>query len=323
MQNSKILGSNHLPSFNYEYQINNIFCDRDFLTNEEHDENNKLSNNTVKCPEITVKINNATVPILLDTGSTISCISEQWFKDNIPLLKPFEELPLSNTVIRTATGNTSRRVGSIIHVPITIEKQEVYVQLLVVPNLIRPVIFGMDVLAFMRTDINFGVNTITMNLNDYHITLKFDEIYKDGRICFITTDECLRRNDNDNINDNNIYDDFYDNIYNEELHDDNCNIDCLLEEAVAENLRENDYISEQQRETLINLIMQYQETFSDKPGLCNKYTHELNVNNPQTFKSITYPVPIAHQESVLQEINRMERLGIIEWSKTTKLIVMT
>lgn len=231
--------------------------------NEESNEDNDATHKIFQCPEITIKINNATAYALIDSGSTISCISEQWFRENIPSLKPFEELPLSNTVIRTATGNTSKRIASTVYMPITIAKQTTHIQLLVVPNLIRPIILGTDVLTLMRMVINYDTNTIEMNINDNPIMVKFEKINEDGQICIITTDECHRRYNNDiyNNNENNMYNEYASNDYVEEefQHDNNLTIDCLTKETIADTLKDNDYITKQQKDILTNLILRYKE----------------------------------------------------------------
>lgn len=241
--------------------------------NEESHEENHVPHKVFKCPEIVIKINNATAHALIDSGSTISCISEQWFKENIPLLKPFEELPVSNTVIRTATGNTSRRIASTVYMPITIEKQTIHIQLLVVPNLIRPIIFGTDILSLMEMIINYNASTIEIKINNNPLMVKFERIDEDGQICVITTDECLRRNNNDIYNndiygndENNMYEECYDNVCEEEgfQHDEDMTTDCLTEETIASTLKDNNYITEQQKDTLTNLILQYKErTYMD------------------------------------------------------------
>lgn len=285
----------------------------------EPDNNNHINNEiNLACPEISVNINNLKTTVLIDTGANASCIAEQWFKENREQLKPFEELPVNNTIIRTAIGEPSKRLKRIIFIPITIEGQTINVQLLVVPHLLKPVIFGVDLIAQLRMEINFDHNIIKMCIHNINIVLKFGVVTNEGYLCNITVSDCQRLN-NDNCN-------FMYNDYNSIVplcnnhmiqHDVNCNNNYLSYEMILNSLNNNDYIDITQKEDLTKLLNKYQNVFSDQPGLCNKYTHELKVTNPQEFKCINYPVPLMHQDAVMKEINRMEKLRIIERSKST------
>jgi predicted aspartyl protease len=273
-------------------------CDRDFLMSENSNNNPTSTPIQIRCPEILIQINNVKVNALIDTGSSITCLSESWFKDNQQLMKPYEELPLTNTVIKTATGERSKRVSRIIYAPVTLENQTTYLQFLIVPNLIKPVILGVDVLAILKMDINFDTNELNMYMNNVNIILKFDMVFNEGQLCIITDDHCHRQiniyeDEMSNINNDNLMYEEYDNRYND-FHEAQpktpCNNIALSEETINESLSTNTYIDEQQRKSLCNLLQKYNHVFSDEPGRCNKYEHDLVVKNPQNFKSNIYPV---------------------------------
>ena len=62
---------------------------------------------------------------LVDTGIQVNAISEQWFKNNKRELGNLEMLKLSNTVIKGATGNKSKRVTQQILLTVQIESLKV------------------------------------------------------------------------------------------------------------------------------------------------------------------------------------------------------
>jgi hypothetical protein len=61
-------------------------------------------------------------------------------------------------------------------------------------------------------------------------------------------------------------------------------------------------INDHQRESLSNLLSMYSHIFSEKPGLCNKYAHELKVENPQNLKSATFPYHISALKKYIEPI---------------------
>lgn len=58
-------------------------------------------------PKIKVNLNGIDVEILVDTGSEINGVAEEWFENNKRKLGKFELLPVSNTSIKGATGAQS------------------------------------------------------------------------------------------------------------------------------------------------------------------------------------------------------------------------
>ena len=71
----------------------------------------EIHRRVLKCPEIIVNFNtNITVTALVDTGSAINGMSEEWFNQNKQYLSPYEELPMTNTLILSAVGNKSKLI---------------------------------------------------------------------------------------------------------------------------------------------------------------------------------------------------------------------
>lgn len=315
------------PVYNFENKfdilpnISNIMCDRNFLLQDDlKDTNNFLenTNNTYKCPEISLFVNNVPTTALLDTGANVTCISEQWVIENKTRLGQFEELPLTGVHIKTAVGEKSKRVSKILLMNVSINGVKSTLQLIMVPNLVHNLILGMDTIKLWKMTINFNDNMIKLNINNNDMLLKFDGNYYEGILCYL-----MNNNDDD-------YDDIYDYYENSHenhilnkydnygtLHHSNTPKLTIDSDTIADTIEQNQLLDTEQKSQLVNLLLKYQDTFSDAPGLCNKYQHHLEVKQPTTFKCQSYPVPLAHQDAVMQEINRMETLGIIERSNST------
>ena len=111
------------------------------------DEQTQLERRISKCPEIEVKCNgDVTVLALLDTGSAINGISEEWFNRNKQRLRPYEELRMNNTLIVSAVGGKSKLIRKQIMCEIFIDDVRLDCVFLVIPNLIRDCILGISFL---------------------------------------------------------------------------------------------------------------------------------------------------------------------------------
>ncbi|XP_023289228.1 uncharacterized protein LOC111674146 [Orussus abietinus] len=71
-----------------------------------------------------------------------------------------------------------------------------------------------------------------------------------------------------------------------------------------------------ERRTLRQLILEYKDIFSKRPGKLTTYQHRLEVMPHTRYASKPYPTPIAHREKVTEEINKMLELGIIQRSNS-------
>uniref|UniRef100_A0A1B6GZR8 RNA-directed DNA polymerase n=1 Tax=Cuerna arida TaxID=1464854 RepID=A0A1B6GZR8_9HEMI len=301
--------------------LSNIFCDRDFLLNEDPETSKtaEIANN-IKCPEINILINNVPTSALIDTGANISCISEQWVIENKNRLGRYEELPLTGIHIKTAVGVKSKRVSKILMLTVNVNGVETNLQLLMVPSLVHNVIFGMDTIRLWKMEINFNRKILNLNINNTELLLEFDGCNHDGILCYLMNDDDVEYDEmsayDQNLEITHIYDDF--ETHNGTTPSSTTNPqDRINADTIEETLNQNELLDNEQRTQLTDLLLKYQDTFSDTPGLCSKYQHNLEVKEPEAFKCQSYPVPLAHQDAVLQELQRMEQLGIIERSNST------
>lgn len=311
--------SNPSNSFNHEaLTLSHIYCDRDFLLSE--DSSVPPGNiSKVCCPEIILNINNKKVNALIDSGSNITCMSYEWFTRHKEQLGHFEELPLTNIHIKTALGSKSKRISHIILVQANICNQPFNLQCILVPNLLRPVILGVDTMSMLEMEINFKENNATMNLNNECISIKFEDVSKDGIKCNIiershVNDDLYSEENDSNMFNNDLI------VHNpEDMLEDYppmTDEEIFSENLVRRTIQENNQLNLREQEKLIHLILEYQHIFSNQPGRCNKYAHPIEVTNHQSFKCQTYPVPLKYQDAVAKEIERMEQENIIERSRS-------
>ena len=88
---------------------------------------------------------------------------------------------------------------------------------------------------------------------------------------------------------------------------------CNFKEEVDKKLLNNN-ICAQEKKDLAALICEFQEIFTNKPGLIKNFTYHLNVKNTEPFYVKPYPIPMKYQEKVEVEIQKMLDNGIIRRS---------
>ena len=76
-----------------------------------HEYDEDITKQILKCPEVLIKFNdNIQVLALIDTGSVINGLSEEWFNANKRDIEPYEILPMTNSLIISAVGNKSKLI---------------------------------------------------------------------------------------------------------------------------------------------------------------------------------------------------------------------
>lgn len=276
-----------------------LYCDKEFLLHENL-ENGEIGKTVIKSPEIQITINNLKINAFIDTGSNISCVSEEWFLTNKTLLGKFEELPVTNLFIKTAVNSKSRRITRVILLEASLKGHSFNIQCLIIPHLVRPLILGTDILQNLKANINYENQTIGFTIDGNKISTTFNEVNGDAHVCHIT--QYVPQDFHPPVNKNKTV------PQNESLQEE------ITRNKLQKIFSDNNLMDDQQKNQLINLILKYKDVFSDKPGLCNKYQHKLIVKNETSFKCQSYPIPIAYQEQVAAEINKMVEMGIIERS---------
>jgi hypothetical protein len=261
-----------------KYNVNNILYD-DLLLGD----NDKLVNKykDIKCPEIKLKLNNVEVTALVDTGSQINGISEQWFNNNQSNLGRFEILNLSNTTVKGAMGNKSKLIRKQVLLEVNIGNYTTDVVFLVIPALSRDCIIGMSLMNEAGCIIDLPRQQIQFTRHNEQVDTNR-----------ITTAE----------------------IFNIETPQQQQPED--IQHKITHTVNSIDTLDDTQKQRLREILIKYKAIFADKPGRINGYQHEIRVTDPTPFYQKGWPVPIAYQEKVDAEINKMLEYGVIERSNS-------
>ena len=71
-----------------------------------------------------------------------------------------------------------------------------------------------------------------------------------------------------------------------------------------------------QKKQVRDLLEEFQDIFSEKPGTTDLIEHEIEVNDPRPVRVGQYPIPFAKQPVVEKEVESMLKAGIIEKTKS-------
>ena len=82
------------------------------------------------------------------------------------------------------------------------------------------------------------------------------------------------------------------------------------------NVNVSDSLSAEQREELWNLLQQYRDIFSSRPGRSNMWTCKVELETDTPVRAKQYPIPHALMDECVSEIKEMLDLGIVEPSSS-------
>lgn len=129
-----------------------INCNTIFINSDEEDivEKGNLA------PLISACVGSIPCEVLIDSGSSVTCISEKFYRNLMDKNKDTLQLPVSGVKIVGATGGRSKTVKCQVYIKLKIEDKEFHLAALVVENLICNVIIGTDWLNKEECQIDFG-----------------------------------------------------------------------------------------------------------------------------------------------------------------------
>lgn len=244
---------------------------REDLLESENLKNQHITNN--KCPEIPIRLNNIEVVALIDSGSQINGISEEWYLRNKERLGKVETLKLSNTNVKGAIGTKSKLIRKQILLDVEIENYQFELVFFIIPALNKDCILGISMLREGECIIDFKLNTLNINNPQYK-----------GNNCHESFVQLNQLAVEVNRDDNNFH------------------------ERVAEITT----ISNEHKQKLLQIFEHHKNVFREEPGRIRGYEHELLVYDNTPFFQKGWPIPIAYQERVEEEIRKMVRFGVIE-----------
>lgn len=125
---------------------------------------------------IMIQIFNEKYPMLIDTGSEVTCIVEQFYVE-LKKDSQLSELPVSNVSIYAAVGSKVTTIKRQVQLAVRIGNEEVVFPFLVIPGLSSRVIAGTDWQDYFGMVIDYERKTIKFKGNE----LSRDEIFFHSR----------------------------------------------------------------------------------------------------------------------------------------------
>ena len=228
-----------------------------------------------ECPEIVVSCRDIRIPALIDTGSEISAIDEEFFERLLAENPRLPVFPMKKCYIVGATKGKSRPITKQAMVDITIGTREVEVVCLVVKNLIREVILGADWLTEVGAVIDFDSMKVRL------FARKKDQISKSFPLINVETNVEKRVGS------------------------------IATRGEIEDTISGLTHLSAEEQSSLSSLLVKHQEVFSEKPGLAKGFVHRIRLSEEKPFALKSYPIPHVYESQVDLQIEDMLKNGII------------
>ena len=254
--------------------------------------------NSHQCPTITLQLENITTRALIDSGSQISCVSEQFYDQNASILSRVPSLPVVGTSVIGATGGRPVKLRKQIYAEFNMGRLRSNGVFVIVPRLTKTCIIGVDILEPLEGIINFKHNELTVrNLEVEQIMSTSSEGPREELVEMC----CMSKANVDKTDD-------------EEFED-------QLENKVS-NIAG---ITRKERARYSELIRRYREIFRTKPGRISGYHHELHLRENAVYRKHSYPTPMQYEKQIDKEIRGMLEDDIIRRSNSpyTNPLVVT
>lgn len=247
------------------------------------DSDDEQENRELLSPILKGNIFNEDIDVLIDTGSQISAVAEDYVKKL--QLRGFEipVLPVTNTMVSVAVGASRQRVKEQVLLPFEVNNKLYELSCIVVPKLNKNIIIGCDWLLKYKAVVNFDLQTLKLTDEQESIYLYLEK--RDKKLLSI-------------------------NFLSHDVRHQYS--DAEFKQAVdsAETFKSNE------KKQLQGLLEKYREIFSETPGRTNRYEHIIELHDYSPFYKRSYPIPFAYREEVQRQINEMLDWDIIEPAQT-------
>lgn len=239
--------------------------------------------------EIWLEILGNKIRCLIDTGSEVSCISEElfeWLQSRGDVQLP--SLPVKPIQIRGAVGQKSLKIQQLCSIEIKIQEVIFDTGLLVVPRLTVPVILGFDWLLSYKAIITLqDPRSLILEMKGGRITVPFIE--EDQRIAAIRSLQL----ENDG-----------------EANHEVCEVDFL------DRIKAGIELTVDMRKSLKQILEAHRIVFTKRIGRANCYTHHISMHEHVPRINRSYPIPYAYRSKVEDKLQEMVDMGIISRGST-------
>lgn len=282
-----------------EVRVNTIFDNiRDFLLEEEQTEAREMSLPDVSCPQIAIELNDTTVHALIDTGSKITCISEEVYAKNLALWSNCPCLPVTNLQASGFTGEKSVRIKKQILLNVKFIDQTVQLVFLIIPKLIKECILGIDAQKQLNAHFDVGNEVFSIWPSFWPARIKIN--YGTG---------VLALTDRQNINNAYSYISDQNHIFIQHI---TSSSDDLSVDTVKKKIGNLSTLNAQQKNSLCDLVWKFRKIFDKNPGQFKNFEYKFRIKKIEPFFHKNVPIAIQDRENVDREFNRMLEIGIIE-----------
>ena len=225
------------------------------------------------CPEFPIFIKNIKVYALLDTGAEISCISGDFYNDNLKIFRDAPRLPVTGKVAKGAFGDKNNRVKVQIMISVTFESRKNDLIFFVIPKLIRDCILGHDSLEVLKVLIDPEEKQIIFKDNNQKVAYKIanfeQKTCEERRISLVDNFQCAVINEF-SIAEITEYD--YSN-------NSKCNIDEIPLEEIKSKIFGYVDLDFEQKHNICELINAYKEAISKIPGRIDTHEHSFKLKS--------------------------------------------
>ena len=267
-------------------------------------EGSAANQSLLRCPELSIFIEGIEVKALLDTGSEITCISQEFYEKHSNLFKNKPTFPICGKVVKGATGDKTTRLKRQVLLDVKLGNSHVSLIFIVVPKLIKECIIGYDSQNGLKMLIHTSHEEIYMTINhsDENVSYKETTLDKNNFVALrIVYDEATEQNRDPSAVD-------CDFESSEQLTD--SEIDRIIDDKVHECHN----LSSKGKLIFVDLLRKYRSVFRKKPGMFTTYTNKLNLKDNQPFSVKPYPIPMNFKNKVRAEVEKMLKLNIVRHS---------
>lgn len=258
-----------------------------------------------KLPVVNAVFEALPTSILIDTGSQVSCISQDFATQLRQAGYKFDVLPASGATIVGALSRRSQKVVEQVYLKCKIQDVEFLQVYLVVPSLIRNVILGCDWMADHKIHIDFSESLI---LGDFQGQRKQISCFGEwGRKEELNVSEITQASGLEGDEDK----DTEEKILNPPQGSTG-----YSEEEISAVVEKAETFSRIEKQKLFQLLVKYRSIFSDRPGRVQGYEHQIELHNYEPFFLKSFPVPFVYRNQVKEQIREMEEWGVIRKAST-------
>jgi hypothetical protein len=242
-------------------------------------------------PQLSISICGQEFLALLDSGSEVTCISEDDFKV-LSAESRIPTLPVSSTHLRGVTGQSPRiKMQAFLQFAIgkAINSSAIF---LVVKNLVRPVILGMDWLLSVNASLDLHQSLLSLDSNGAQFSIPFhvDAVVCDPEASTHVTCSALSVR----------------------------GLPIQLAKSVTplsvlkEKVEAISSLTDSQRQDLFRVLSNHQVVFNELPGRTDKYVHVIKMHDTTPFLTKGYPIAFSLRPEVEAVIEQMLALGVIK-----------